>query len=783
MSPIAAQGPTTLLEALERSRDAAIRHAPGEVPPVALLWTDAEGEWLPLIPLLRERWPGLLTFGAFEPAKRQGPAIWLRCVIERALPVPALPPDTVPVIYIPNVPRTSLRAGDDCPEPLRPLIELQYRGSLWAQRNGRDWTVEAMLVSEDAGLELDVARDERTRRALLGSLTQLALTPVARLRGYRLDAVDFDKLMIEDTPRELLTWMSDPRITRSRWDTEDKAKWLAFCSRCRAEYDFDPEKDGEIVAGEKLGSRTSVWAGVWERFEEAPAVYGGIPSLLRRAKPSALIFDLESWPDENESLEKSLRTDLLSLGQLSAAAARAKIAELEKQHAPRRAWVWARLGQSPLALALQHIAALARHTALSLGGATLDAMASQYAQDGWQSDDAALRALAATKTSEDSHAVEAAVRAVYLSWLDDSATHFQKLAAATPLPTSKQSTPPTAAAGECLLFADGLRFDLGRRLSVLAEQRRLRVIAGRRWAALPSVTATAKPAVTAIAAQISGRKLGDKFEPDVTATGQPATTDRLRKLMEKDGYQVLANGDLGTPSPTARGWGEYGEVDRLGHALQVKLASQVDEQLALLLERIQSLLLAGWQRVQVVTDHGWLLLPGGLPAVQLPHYLVGSRWARCANLRETGQVGVPTAGWFWNAEENFAFGPGISCFGAGNDYAHGGLSLQECLVPELTFSLETTGVPAGVKIAEVVWSGLRCRILVSPPTGGLKVDLRSKANDPATSVSDTKTTANDGRTSLIVSDDSLEGIAVSIVLIGDDGKVLSKQATTVGGDQ
>ena len=61
-----------------------------------------------------------------------------------------------------------------------------------------------MLVSEDTGLELDVARDERTHKALVGCLAQLALTPVARLRDRRLEAADFDKLMIEDTPRELL---------------------------------------------------------------------------------------------------------------------------------------------------------------------------------------------------------------------------------------------------------------------------------------------------------------------------------------------------------------------------------------------------------------------------------------------------------------------------------------------------------------------------------------------------------------------------------------------------
>lgn len=777
------QGPTTLLEALELSRDGAARHAPGEVPPIAILWTDADGEWLPLIPLLRERWPGLLTFGDFDAAKLQGPAIWLRCVIERALPEFALPEGVTPVIYLPNIPRTSLRAGDDCPEPVRPLVELQYRGAVWCQRNGRDWTVEAMLVSEDTGLELDVARDERTRRALLGSLAQLAVTPVARLRGHRLEAADFDKLMIEDTPRELLTWLSDPRATRARWDEEDRAKWPAFCSRCRAEYDFDPEKDGEVVAGEKLGLRQDEWAGVWDRFAEAPAIYGGVPSLLRRAKPATLIFDKESWPDENETAEKSLRAELLALGQCAAPAARTKIADIEKQHAARREWVWARTGRSPLALALEPLAALARHTALSLGGDTLDAMSGQYAQEGWQADDAALRALTAAKTSEDAQAMEAAVRAVYLPWLDDAATHFQKLAAATPLPASRQAIPPSVSGGECLLFADGLRFDLGRRLSLLAEQRRVRVTASRRWAALPSVTATAKPAVTPVAAQIGGRKLGDKFEPDISATGQPATTDRLRKLMETDGYQVLGSGDVGKPSPTARGWAEYGEVDRLGHALQIKLAGQVDGQLSLLLERIQALLEAGWKRVRVVTDHGWLLLPGGLPSVPLPRYLVGSRWARCANILETGQVSVPTTSWFWNPAEYFAFGPGVSCFGVGNAYTHGGLSLQECLVPELVFALDEVDNSASVAITEITWNGLRCRVSIAPAMGGLSVDLRTKANAPATSITAAKAVGSDGRVSLVVADDSHEGISVSVVLLDENGRVLTKQATTVGGDQ
>ena len=54
--------------------------------------------------------------------------------IERALPEFVLPEDVTPVIYLPHVPLAALRAGDDCPEPVRALVELQYRGTVWYQR-------------------------------------------------------------------------------------------------------------------------------------------------------------------------------------------------------------------------------------------------------------------------------------------------------------------------------------------------------------------------------------------------------------------------------------------------------------------------------------------------------------------------------------------------------------------------------------------------------------------------------------------------------------------------
>lgn len=780
--PTQESAPTTLLEGLQKSLAAAGRHAPGEVAPVTVLWPDPEAQWQALVPQLQHLLPELLVLGPLAHEERRGPAIWLRCVIERTLPEPSLPEGKTPIIYMPRVSRQTLRAVDDCPDDLKPLVELQFRGAVWSQRNGRDWTVEAFMVSEESGLGLDVAKDLATRRAMLGALPQLAVTSLFRLRDKRLEADDFDRLMIDDTPRNLLEWLSEPVEARKRWDA---GRWAAFCSRCRADYEFDPEKDGEVVAGEQLGTSEGPWAAVWERFSEAPSLYPGIPTLLRRSKPFDLPFRKETWPDENDAAEKSLRSALVELADLPAVEARARLAALESEHGARREWVWARLGMASLARALEHLAVMARHTATALGGDSPKQMAASYVQGPFLADDAALRALAEAKSAEDWKAVTAAIQVAYLPWLNDAAEHFQKLVNANPLPSHDPRSPDMAVEpGTCVMFVDGLRFDLGMRLTALAQARNLRATTAHRWAALPTVTATAKPAVSPIGASLSGNRLGADFCADVSASDQPLTSARFKELVLAAGFQWLSDSDLGNPfEGDARAWTEYGEFDKLGHGVQAKLAAQIDSQLELLVERIAALLLFGWKRVRVVTDHGWLLVPGDLPSMLLPKYLTESRWSRCAAVKPGAQVQTPVANWYWNSSEVFAYATGARCFGNGRQYAHGGLSLQECLVPDLFFESESASAEVASKIADIQWLGLRCRITVEASVPGLTADIRTRAGDPATSLAQPKPVDATGRAGLLVEDESLEGSAVLVVLLDTSGRVVSRQSTTVGGER
>lgn len=772
----------TSLEALRDSLVAAGRYNPDDVaPPVAILWTDPDRQWEGIIPQLQVPMRQLLVLGDYDPARRTGPAIWLRCAIERTLPDLDLPEDVTPVLYLPEVSRQTLRAARECPDALKPLVELQYRGTCWTQKNGRDWTVEAFLVSKDGGLGLDVARDATTRASMMNALPDILAEPVARFMGRRLEAEDFDKLLV-NPEKDLLTWLNNPKGTRETWTAD---KWKAFKSRCKAELRFDPDKDGPLVGGEFLGGKQGAWEVVWDRFEESPALYPGIHDLLRKSMPAQRgTYDGgSSWPQINEGMEDGLRKQLLQLEDAPASEVQKKIFDLEKAHGQRRDWVWSRLGKAPLARALKPLQTLARRTQNTLGGASLESMQKLYVDEAWEADAAALDALKEVKSLADWQAVQAAIRGVYLPWLQSGAAHFQKLLEKEPLPTSHEAGESFVEPekGCVMLFVDGLRWDLAKRLVDGLHLRGYRAELTTRWAGLPTVTATTKATGSPIVKELQGDNPGEDFLPNVASTGQSLNPGRFRKLLESREIQILDSGEVGEPTGSA--WTEQGDLDRLGHTLQAKLAHRVDEQLELIHERVDAFIEAGWKEVLVVTDHGWLLMPGGLPAITLPKYLTETRWARCASVKGESKVECPIFPWFWNPNQYVAVAPGISCFGNGFEYAHGGASLQECLVPIIVIKAPSNATRSAAVITEVKWAGLRCRVKVEPAEKGLKVDIRTKANDPDSSQAQGKTAKSvneDGMATLFV-DDEQEGLSVLIVLLDDEDVVIGKQATIIGG--
>jgi hypothetical protein len=761
---------------------AAAGNSHAAAPAVAVLWTDKERQWESALPRLRQVLPQMLVLGEYQAEQRTGPAIWLKCAMAGLLPEVQI--QGVPVVYLPGISRAELRAIESCPRDLQPLAELQYRGVFWSQANAKDWTLTAFLASKNGGLGLDVAQDKATQEALSQALQAGVLLErsIDEFKGRSINAEWLLSLLAPNPTRDLLLWMNDPEAARRQWGD---VLWDVFAKRCKGDFAFDPIADGVLLAAERLAKAGGKWAAVSELYRDSYGSFPNVLGLLAKIQPPQLgLFPdqdlLSGYPQANEQSESALRYALSACAAMVAPQARAAVMAAEKEHGMRRAWLWTRMGRSPLAAALAHLAQVAERSATVPIGQTPAELAASYQQSGWQVDQAALHALACVHAKADLEAVSAALRAVYLPWVEETARRLQEAAKAAgglpPLPAEQAGGP---GAGTCTVFVDGLRYDvavqLRQRLSALGHAD----LSGR-WTSLPSVTASGKAWCSPVSGHISATADDVEFEPRVAADGKPLSGYNFRKLLTEHGVRPLDKHETGDPQGQA--WTEAGDLDHYGHEHGVRLARDLDTQLDQVVERVGELSDAGWKRVRIVTDHGWLLMPGGLPKSELPKHQAETRWGRCAVLKDTAHGTPLTFGWDWCKDVQVAYAPGVSCFIAGAEYAHGGISLQECLVPVLLLDCAgATSQVASVTIQSVMWKGLRCTVVVEGAALGERADIRTKAALASSSLAASAKPLAGGKASLAVADDEHMGAAAVVVVLGANGEVLQKQATTVGG--
>ena len=746
----------------------------------AVLWPDKEGQWQAAIPTLRRLIPGLVELGAYDSGLRRGPAIWLKCAIAGSLPEVQL--QGVPIVYLPGVSRAELRAIESCPRDFQPLAELQYRGVFWSQANTKDWTVSAFLASKNGGLGLDVAQDKATLEALGQALQSGVLLerPVVELKGRTINAEWLLGLLAPNPTRDLLQWMNAPDASRQQWGA---VLWDVFTKRCKSDFGFDPVADGVLMAAERLAKGEGKWAAVAVLYRDSFASFPNIYPLLAKVQPPQMgLFPdqerLAGYPQANEEGENTLRYTLAACAGMDAAQARTAVTAAEKEHGLRRGWLWSRMGLSPLAAALEHLAEVAQRSATLPIGQTPPELLSSYEQSGWQVDQAALKALGCVHAKGDAEPVGAALRAMYLPWLEESAHRLQEAAKGAgglkALPTQDTETLPD---GTCMVFVDGLRYDVAR----LLEQRLSSLgttSLEAKWTSMPSVTASGKAWCSPVTDFIAGAADDVDFEPRVAADGKLLSGHNFRKLLAEQGVAPLEKHETGDPQ--GRAWTEAGDLDHYGHEHGIRLARDMATQLDQVVERITELADAGWRRIRVVTDHGWLLIPGGLPKSELPKHQAETRWGRCAVLKNSAHGTPLTFGWDWCKDVQVAYAPGVTNFIAGADYAHGGISLQECLVPVLQLECAgAAGPSAAVTIQSVTWKGLRCMVVVAGASPGQRVDIRTKAALASSSLAASKP-LDGGKASLAVADDEQLGAAAVVVVLGADGEVLQKQATMVG---
>jgi|YNPBryunderm2012_1023409.scaffolds.fasta_scaffold01651_5 hypothetical protein len=203
-----------------------------EEPPAAILWPDRERAWASLVPRLRARLP-VLTLGPYEPEQASGPVAWLRCMVARSLPG-CPPPGVTPVLYLPGAGSQDLRNPGKRIADLAALVDLIYRGALWCDPDGRDWTIASFLADRTHGLGVEVRHDAATSAAMQRTLSQIAGLPVARLREdapWR--ASDFDALIgyhgvrNETDVRQLIAQGESAELefkATARWDVREGRK-------------------------------------------------------------------------------------------------------------------------------------------------------------------------------------------------------------------------------------------------------------------------------------------------------------------------------------------------------------------------------------------------------------------------------------------------------------------------------------------------------------------------------------------------------------------------------
>jgi hypothetical protein len=761
---------------------AAAGNSHAAAPTTVVLWPDKERLWESVLERATSVMPELVVLGSYQPERRCGPAIWLKCVVARTLSIG--PTGAVPVVYLPGVSRADLRAIESCSRDLQPLAELQYRGAFWSQANAKDWTPSAFLTSKNGGLGLDVAQDKATQEALGQALEAGVLLErsVEELKGRQINAEWLHSLLAPNPTRDMLVWLNDPESARNQWKG---VRWDVFAKRCKSDFGVDPISDGTLVAAELLAKAEGKWVAVAELYKDSYTSFPKVFELLATVQPPQMglfpdLDKLAGYPLANEQSESALRIALSTCAPMDAQQARTAILDVEKEHGIRRSWLWNRMGRSPLAAALAHLSKVAALSATAPIGQTPAELAASYQRSGWQVDDAALLALGSVQLKSDVDAVSAALRAVYLPWVEEAAKRLQEAIKVTGglTPLSAESAVEQSA-GTCTLFVDGLRFDvagrLRERLSGLGE-----ASLSTRWTSLPSVTASGKAWCSPVADQVSGTADDVEFEPRVAADGKPLSGHNFRKLLVENGVQPLDKHEAGDPQ--GRAWTEAGDLDHYGHEHGVRLARDLETQLDQVVERVGELCQAGWKRIRIVTDHGWLLIPGGLPKTELPKHQAETRWGRCAVLKDTAHGTPLTFGWDWCKEVQVAYAPGVASFKAGDEYAHGGISLQECLVPVLELKATGSATTAlAVTIKAITWKGLRCVVEVASDSAGLKVDIRTKPALANTSLAASTKSVDGGKASIAVADDDYMGSAAVVVVLSPTGDVLQKQATTVGG--
>ena len=764
---------TILNKLINSIKGTALFESGSVVRPEVILWCDPDSQWQSIIPVLQQEMPYLLVLGNYNASTKTGPAIWLKCMIAKTLPEADWSATQTPIIYLPGIAKQDFKNLTNARTDLMPLMEYQYTGAMWLHRNGKEWTVNAFLQNPDDGMGLNISQDNATREAAIKALTHLVSEKDIVYPGL-INSDYLYSLLFPNEAQSILKWFNEKD---AYIQSLEPSQQQVFTNICLSRYDFKPDaKDIQDIIL-KFAYRKNYWLKVWDTYVASPQKYPWIEDLLRKYKPADLGSDMfaipvDSFPQSNEEQEEILHKEFENFANLSYVQAAEKIIDLEKKHAVRRTWVWSELGKAPLAQSLPYFSILAAITSMPVPSANLQELSVWYHTSGHKADYAAIKALSLGTSISNKAALTIVIRRLYSEWLNNLAVKFQSLVQKD---TSIFNAPVSSGSEEeFYLFVDAFRYDIA---SAFADtiNKKHKVILSPVWSPLPTVTATAKPAMSPASSSINTSSECKEFRPQ-TGSGKDLQHAAFKDELLGKGYTYI--NDFSAIIPGNKYWMEIGSIDKTGHNEKSGLVKRIDELFTLITETIDSIFNSRIRNIKIVTDHGWLLLPGGLPKTELPAYHTDTRWGRCALIKEGVKSELLHLPWRWNNFVLIAFAPGINFFRAGEEYAHGGISLQECFIPAI--SIENGKQKLRTVTLAAKWTHLKCSLEITGADTACKVMIRTKHNDPESKVSVIKNISTDGKVALFVEDIDLEGTAAFIVITENDGTVIHKQPITIG---
>jgi len=447
--------------------------------------------------------------------------------------------------------------------------------------------------------------------------------------------------------------------------------------------------------------------------------------------------------------------------------------KLETGHKERKKWVWAELGYAPLVFALEYLIKMAQNINIPYPSGSVQELINFYTETGYYTDTCMRKAYASVKSEKDKIVISGLIQLLYKPWLEKITEKLQTLIENNFAALKKVAIDDTSQ--NFYLFVDAFRYEIAKEYLELLSKKGLKVELSHTISSFPTLTATAKPKSSPLANEISLSSEFNDFTPQFKS-GKPVIISNFRNELELKGF---AHSEKRGFEQDKSYWLEIGNIDTKGHDEQSEMLKRMDELFEEITEILDIAAENGIKKIKVVTDHGWLMLPGGLPSAKIVKDLTVARCGRCALIKEGVKTDLTQLPWEWNPAIYIAYAPGISFFRKNEEYAHGGISLQECIIPELIIHI----VQPELFTAKIVyhrWVNLRCNIETKNAPDGYKIDIRTKYNDEHTSVILSSTQSIlDNKCSLIV-DDSVIDSAAFIVLTNERGKIIDKINTTIG---